>query len=74
MVYRASFNSSVVLGFGWGLFYSSSMAPYSNSNIVIVQRRVSTGVSTNSREFAGSKFCMTLETLRNWREGGSSLK
>jgi len=62
---QGDFNSSVVLGLGWGLFCYSSM--------VLQMGRVQIWrVSMNPREFACSNFCMTLEVLKYW--GLSSLK
>ena len=63
MVCRATFNSSVIVGFDWSLFYFSSMTLH---NYVIVQGVQIWRVSMISGQFVCSHFCMTNGTLRNW--------
>jgi len=55
MVCRATFNSSVVLGFGWALFYFARCNSLAGTNL-------ETGVSMNPREFAEKLGVFFVET------------
>jgi len=70
MVCMATFNSSVILGYGWSLWYFSAWCHGrdnpAGSNLKSLGATRSL-FSINLGHFAFSSFCRTPRTLRNWR-------